>query len=458
MCTGISAWFSGAALVLVACHAPPQPRAPAPPVRVGVGVVPAPAPVLERDASLVVPCTEAEGEAMRPPLDDLSTRFSKIAASDPVAPLVAEIEKVLATPCFALARIDADVKLDAFADAEAFRRWWHDGGESWLRNYIFPQLHSVTVAPTIRTTLTLENGPAPLRPLLCPLKAIDDGSCGIETAGWRMRLEDSLRLWHAHDTHNDYCAEHARTDVSGVEKYSVFRSCVTDLGFTEAMPHGVFQAPKDGWLVVGAPHMINIMGCQDAVSVYDLATGAAYLVSCRYGPGANGPSHPARLRIGRVPTGALREAAWMMMLQHTAESVRPFENRYDVPPDFRVARRAGEKIPSQRSFTHVDDDPVIQWAWLRTDPRGVLKGVLSGRFETLDHTLASHAGRLFDLADAAFQEGCAPASAPRIPWQSLGPRVDTPKPNQGELFEWVDQAKATIAHAPLAKPGCAMVP
>lgn len=68
------------------------------------------------------------------------------------------------------------------------------------------------------------------------------------------------------------------------------------------------------------------------------------------------------------------------------------------------------------------------------------------------------AAELLWFANAAFQDGCAPFSAPRnIPWTNLGPRVDEPHPS-APLFAHNGDARTKLAAAPAAKPGCAMLP
>lgn len=373
-------------------------------------------------------------------------------ATAPVAPVVAELLRIYASRCYALARLDGEVKL-SFDSGESLRRWWVDGGDAWLRSYL-PAAdargrEAIALPPTPRTTLTLEHGPPHLRPLLCPLRALDDGSCGVETAGWRLRAAGAPQQIRSSDRYADLCATRARSDTSGALRYSVFRACLADGALTEALPLGAFQSPRDGWLIVTESVFIASAGCRERLSAYDLASGSAYLVGCRPGDSAG------RLHVGRVPVGALREAAWMMMLHESGESVRPQVEWYDVPADFPIARRAGEVIPSRRISVDTSDAPVLEWAWTRDG-----KGLLSGRFDVSRSSLASYAAHLLQIADVAFQEGCAPLSAPRaIPWNELGPRVDPEaRTDPAPLFGHVTDAKNQLHAAAPAKPGCRLVP
>ncbi len=449
-------------VVLLSCTPRGGPAAPVESVAPStVGSVPALGVLpLPRDDNRIAPCptTSPEAAAAKRALDALSPRVEALGASDSPTALAGEIRSLVDSPCFALTLQDESVALK-WATGLSLRTWWREGGRDWLAHYLAfepnPGRFIVATPPTPRRALTLEIAPPkdPLRPLLCSAKAIDDHSCGTETSGWRSRAEGAPQAVTAARDRGAACAELTRNDTSGASPYAIFRRCLDDGERVDAMPLGVFQAPKDGWFVVAHSVFITYAECRDNAEAYDLATGAAYLVKCM-------PSPPARLAVGRVPLAALREAAWMVMLQQTAESgVRTQGHKVDLPAGMTIERRRGESVQSRRVIISTSDMPWIDFAWLRGKP-GALAGQASGRFDTAESALSAHAAKLLRAVEGAFQEGCAPAQLPRVlPWNDLGPSV-TPEggPGAGGPLQFVHRAKVTLANAPRSPTPCPIIP
>lgn len=449
-------------LVTLASCAPPQavavPGVTTRPLAAGPSQAAAPL----RDDSLVVPCSSTGDDATlaKQKIDALSPRVEALRANDSPNALGAEIDALLSTPCYALARADGDARLQ-WSSGLALRTWWTDGGHAWLAHFTTIDADSdrriIGTPPTPRATFTLDTArpDEPLRPLLCPTKAVDDRSCGVETAGFRIRADRADPHVTDAGDRGRYCADAIARDTSGASAYEIFRACVSAAAGKDVLPLGAFQAPKDGWFIVTHSVFIALAGCRENVAAYDLATGSAYYVGCR-------PTAPPRLAIGRVALGALREAAWMSMLQHETElGIRTHGRWFDLPKGIALAKRPGEKTDGYRVSISTSDAPALDWAWLRSDGGSALHGQASGRFDTSSSSLSAHASQLLAIVDATFQEGCTPAPLPGpLPWQNLGPTVTgNVRSDVGPLFHFVDHARAMLANAPrTVRTPCALIP
>jgi hypothetical protein len=435
----------------------------------GVSVAPTPAPVA-RDAAAEPPApVDAAGVtavlfrgcakdgpdqvAATKALAALDARVEASKVVDDVQPLAKEVAALLATPCFALALQDNGGAL-AWGTALSLRAWWEDGGHDWLAHYLQSpyvggdeqERAGVCTAPTPRHALTSESAPGhPLAPLLCPATATTSGSCGRETAGWVMRANSAM-LFHKNLSHAGAqyaCPDVVKSAAPGSE-YATFRACLNDLGTDQdALPLGAFRAPKEGWLLVSTTVFITMAGCRDDLRAYDLATGAAYVHACLDQPG------PARTWVGRVPVGAIREAAWMMMLEaETQTRVRLHVEWFDLPAGVRPAIYRGAAIRSQRMFIETSDEDRRSWSWMR-DKQGTLVGQASGTLESPNGRTDAerHAAELLAVAEAAFERGCAPAPPPSVvAWGQPGPLLSGRKGDDVAL----DDARLAGARASIA--------
>jgi hypothetical protein len=217
------------------------------------------------------------------------------------------------------------------------------------------------------------------------------------------------------------------------------------------LPLGVFRPPTEGWFVTTVSVFIALAGCAEDLRIYDLATGAAYLHRC------TSTVTPAQVQVGRVSVAAIREAAWMAMLEETVEhDVRPHAQWFSVPVGIAIERRPGERVPTRRVFIDVSDTPVHTWSWQRSK-HGALAGQVSGQYDVGTRASAGHAEELLDVADASFRSGCAPVAPPRtLSWDQLGPRVTT-RSQPDDLraaFTRLDQARAAIAAAAPGRGPC----
>jgi hypothetical protein len=378
-----------------------------------------------------------------------------LGATDDPTPLVAELRALAESPCMLLAAEDTDVPW-AWTSALALRTWWQNGGHDWIYGVLIDDggRRAAGTAPTARHVLAADVSPIPpLAPLLCPAKAVDDGSCGSETAGWALRADHALgrpTSWRTGSVET-WCGDQARS--AEASPYAVFRSCLNDSADARDMlPLGVFRAPTDGWFIVTESVFISIAGCVEDLAVYDLATGAAYVHRCMRG------ARPAHVHVGRVPVGAIREAAWMAMLEGTIERhVRPHVQWFTVPDAMSMERRRGERPASRRMLVSVSDMPVQTWSWMRKKS-GAFVGQASGSFP-LGDAAANHASELLDVAEASFQPGCAPVPPPRsIPWDHVGPPVKPGDENLHDVFDRLGAAQAAIMAAAPGRGPCAPLP
>jgi hypothetical protein len=345
-------------------------------------------------------------------LSTLDQQIRRLAVAADPTPIEEELEKLLDHPCFELAKVDSRELLD-FANAVSLRHWWHEGGSDWLWSYLnVADRRSLRIAPTPRFALTLETAPKdhPLRPLLCP----DDAAvpCAVESAGWARRTNEKLELLgnrqHRGKDEID-CAEEAAKEPKA-ERYAAYRECL-EPGFERhaALPIGRFKAPSDGWLVIedGGRACTHLRA-------FDLVTGSVY--------GVDDCSNTPKALTGRVPVGALREAAWMLVLAGEAQrNVRPAQG-FHVPENIPIKRTRGESIGLGTISCGCGPSHVRSWSWMR-EKNGAMRGQISGVVRGGgDDDAIRHAFDLLEIAEAALERGCAASPPPaRIAWGSPGP-------------------------------------
>lgn len=364
-------------------------------------------------------------------------------AMDGEASLV-EIQQALdalrATPCFALAALEGDD--EPFVTAEVARRWWLEGGQDWASQYVAfgaGDRREIVLAPTRRGTLAREVAAPddPLRSLLC---ADGDVTCGRETAGWVLRAERAFedharrererdRERREEDDEDDEdddeptdCATEAR-EASAEDRYLTFRACEeTRRPRQSALPVGRMRAPTEGWLIVRGRR--GHYRFRDEVRAYDLATGAAYVVSSgsalvlRRSGAVDGASTDAGRaevdQVGRLSAEAVRELAWMLFVGERVEE-RHAPVAYVALPR-GVEPRAGADasvFPGLHlSAWFSSAQTQLDWSWVvrgRVLHRGSLTWPESGG------AAEDHAAQLLRIAEATFLPGCAPAALPVLP-------------------------------------------
>jgi hypothetical protein len=366
------------------------------------------------DAEYAVPCKEGSlaRHAAQLAYESFGTKVRALApASDP-KPLEEALETLLEHPCFELAQADPK-ELLTFSSAVSLRQWWQDGGADWLSSYLtVDRDRYLRSAPTPRIALTLETAPKdhPLRPLLCP--ADESKPCAVDASGWMRRVNEKLALIaESHRSGKDAldCAADAMKEAKA-DRYAAYRDCLEST-FTrqQALPLGRFKAPSDGWLV-----MNDDSGACRTVRAFHLVTGAVYSATdCR---------RPMTTTAGRVPVGALREAAWMLFLARESQPNVRLTEGFHVPEKIPIKRARGETIGLGTISCSCGPSFRRSWSWMRESPSG-LRGQVSGVFVgRADDDAIRHAFDLLDVATAALESDCAPSPPPaRIAWGSPGP-------------------------------------
>lgn len=371
----------------------------------------------EEEVEYVVPCNEGTPELQAAELAyrALDKKVNALAWNGDAKPIAEELETLLEHPCLEIANADPK-ELLTFPNAVSLRTWWSEGGADWLWSYLrVSESRFLRASPTPRIALTLETAPKdhPLAPLLCP--ADESKPCATESRGWMRRANEKLELMASgHRRGNDVvdCSAEAMKKPKN-ERYASFRDCL-ETGFVKrrALPIGRFKAPSDGWLVID-----DVSGSCRTLRAFDLATGSRYA--------SEDCSRVPTTSVGRVPIGALREAAWMLLLaRETQANVRVAEG-FHVPEKIPVRRARGESIGLGSISCMCGSSQRRSWSWMR-DKNGTLRGQVSGVIVgRADDEALEHALDLLDIADAAFEKGCAPSAAPaRIAWSSPGPASD----------------------------------
>jgi hypothetical protein len=350
------------------------------------------------------------------------------------APHLAAIRELLRNACLHLAFENGP--LDLPTHPTALRRWWVDGGKYWLWSYIrFGQSGrsddlrwTASLPPSPRTVLFRETATDPtLDPLLC---SASDQACGAETQGWVARAEEALsaerpsrRSWYDDAPKPDPWLR-CNAEAVPPRAYERWRACVGGIDERiEALPLGRTRVPREGWLVV-VGRRGHYEFC-DGVSVFDLATGAAYKAESCSGLALQGDGsvdfaatdalRAVRVRAGRVPVDNLREAQWMIALAPHSERVHVRGRSYPLPKGVEI-RHAVEPLPEAAQYGFgwrgSSAQTLLEWSWIA--PGGTVQAegeLLWGSYE-LDE---AHAGELLRVAEGGLVEGCAPAALPALP-------------------------------------------
>lgn len=400
----------------------------------------------------VTPCApnSPEHTSAKSALEALAHKIATVTDGADTRGLSAELNDLLATPCFALAKEDLPEETLAIATGAALHQWWSSSsGAEWLEGYLSnDRRRSIPGSP--RHALFAKMPPASsdpvaqaaLLPLLCPASS---DSCGAEAMGWMHRAEQRFardgELASARDSSSD-CDETASAEAPR-ERYAALVSCHTaKASVHDALPLGRFKAPRDGLLVVA--HRNH--HCDD-LRLYDLATGATRT--------ASSCSRPSVVTRGRVSVAALQEAVWMMALAEVSDTDVRESVAFSIPPPIKVGR-TGLRGLSLRGIG-TSGGSVREWSWMRrrgpTPEAGSrLAGQESGIIAPFSWNGASrHAGELLDIVELGFVEGCSPTpstSFGRIDWTEPGP---SPRTAQEHPIRW-DRPELEAARAALARP------
>jgi hypothetical protein len=398
------------------------------------------AAVASEPVELTEPCRAgtSEHDAAKAMLAAFAARVEALAADgDPKAANEA-LAALLAHRCFAFTAFDLKGELVADS-ALALKNWWKDrGGEMWLEHYLAlwddgAELRWGVVAPEMGKTWTRESHPRdPAAPLLCSVK---DATCGRSTRGWALRAEQAFQR-HASDKVASWVGMSPRPeppdsrdtcDAKALalpvnEQYESWAFCMLGAAPVEAgLPLGGLRAPEKGWLVVRGRRGHH-MFC-DEIRAYDVATGAAYQVkSCsglalRDDGSVDGAATDASRKpvseTGRLPVEALREAVWMALL---AEHAEPAHVRsatgWALPRGMRAVRTGGMGMAG---FGFSFGSGYTTLAWTFVDAGKVLASGSLQYWEDPNDAAHDHAVRLLQIAEAAYEPGCPPASLPALP-------------------------------------------
>ncbi len=365
----------------------------------------------------------------------LGQRVNALAEDGDAKPVKAELDRLLAMPCFELANADPHGESN-FDSALSLKEWWGAGGEAWVTSYLsIEDARAVVVSPTRRRSLTLATPKAsqhPLAPLLCPAadaRLTDPTGCGRESTGWvkrasaaMLRRAGNARTGTFASTVDSCRAEALAKDVAAGDRYTTYRECIETVPVRhDALPLGRFKAPTDGWFVIAGGRRGR---CEDLYA-YDLATGAAYRVSdCRGRRGTRGPI-PFTSSTGRLPLSPLREAVWMILLAQVSEhDVLTESAEYAIPTEVAIQRP-----PSGRGGTGgfgCGTTSPRAWSWMRSRG-GALVGQASGVLQWPHgcEDASGHAVELLEIAEDGFDPACVPAGPPQhVNWSAPGPAIE----------------------------------
>ncbi len=388
----------------------------------------------------MIPCAVGSDahEAARKRLSELSELLRALPDSGDPTPGNQALCELLADPCFAIAReLRYEPGENAFAadSNRALRAFWRDGGEAWLNSMLdLGATDTIAVPPALRPTLALDVSPGHrLARLLCETS---DRDCGAETRGWLQRanaafeaFEDQrwLKRQDEHDADEPTeprpsparCAQNAKAQPAD-QRLAGWFDCVRGLGRRDALPHGAFRAPNDGWFVIRGRR--GHYGFCDEVRAYDLATGSAYVArSCSKlalktgGDVDHGATDAARndsSTMGKLPLDNLREAVLAtLLIDEISRNVVVSGESYDLPSDI------GRTLGPERTFTlhggrfsWSSAQTTLQWLWI-ADGTIVANGDLSWPRND-DQAARQHAVELLQIAEAGLAEGCPVVSLP----------------------------------------------
>jgi hypothetical protein len=405
-------------------------------------------------------------------LKALAVRVAALADHASPQPVISELRALLKSDCFRFAM--ESPRLPDPDTALSLKRWWHDGGETWLRGYLAVQeygdvralRHHITLPPDARRTLRLESGPERLSGLLCSLK---DKECAADTRGWRTRAESFIEAHRVQErmrnadldpapsdaAHTASRCERDVADVTTAARYSAWRDCLeAHRPIQWSLPLGRLKAPSDGWLIVfGRRGHYNFC---DGIGAYDLGTGSAYIYESCSGLAlvadgqvdSDATHRGARRRAvaGRLRIENLREAAWALLLVKEAEEVQETAEAYPLPQGLEPVLRPHtrqESISWSRSMWTNTAQTRLQWRWVRSGGT-VVGGDITWPMSW--NAVEEHAALTLKVAEESLVEGCPPSAPPPPDIGDLSIAVhgaDAVPQMEQELIEGFRQWRAT---------------
>ena len=415
-------------------------------------------------------------------LDLLDEYIDRLPESIDAAAAVRELHALLKSECF-LPAAETD-RIPTPDSTTALKRWWVDGGRSWLESYLeLPMLGDIRnprphvgLPPDVRPTLpaSIERDD-PLRPLVCRL---DDSTCGLETLGWIERAQQAFashRIVHLDDDTRvvgntvspvartaeaaaELCARDLPAPTEG--RYQAWRDCLeSQRPKTTALPLGRIRAPNNGWLIVSGRRG-HYSFC-DTVSAYDLDTGAAFVHESCSALELNGDgsvdraltdaSRAAKARAGRVSADALREALWMMLLQEKTSRIQLLSEWYALREGLEptiVARQPTFDVNAFNSAMVSTAQTELTWRWIPAKGAEITGTVV---WPMSYDAAEDHAASLLSVAELGLIPGCVPRRAPPesvlgLPEMRVNP-VDAPP--ERPFYRNVEAAYKQWARVPL---------
>lgn len=414
-------------------------------------------------------------------LKQLGDKIEVLPPDRDPAPLVKQLEQLLESRCFRIARGELSGQFDS---GLSLTTWWKDGGQDWLSS-VLSGSRELVLPPEARATLALDGKPGqPLATVLC---ALADPTCGLETGGWVARAEAALaaraqaaaaaRQKEAAAGAGEPRAPRSPADcaarvqkVPPDKRYQKWHACIEEFHPKQAaLPLGRVRAPGRGFLVLRGRRG-HYSFC-DEIRAYDLASGAAYVASSCSGLALGGDGsvdgartdsgRRAQLVTGQLPVDNLREAAWMALLVSKIENNKHVESfQVPVPADIKLQLPIDEGMVtgmSMDSMWFTSAQTQLSWTWL--DGERVLgRGTLT--WPDSSEAAADYAVELLRIAEAGLKPGC-PQSPPSPPSPLPPARLlagETPGVNRLDAPAGVRSVHSELLNLLERAPRCAAPP
>lgn len=414
----------------------------------------------------------SERAAAERAIDGLDREIRSLSPGAPVEPIQQALAVLLRPPCFRLAR---STMVPPGRSATSVRRWWEEGGESWLRASLDgPKTREgkifIEVPPEARPSLWREERPnrhLPL-PFLC---SAADTPCGSETSTWFDNAERSFKeesgrargqasdcVGEASD-HRNQQSQESRTEcaykdpltesliASRIEASKCVRAarkkgpsaqlatlltCVMQYRARfPTLPIGQLRAPRRGWLTIQGRRG-HYDFCDD-LRAYDLDSGSVYgasscssLVLQRGGWvdfARTDARRAVRTLCGQLEPAQLRELAWALLIAPAIKWLAPAEE-LEVPAGIalHLPQRSSRDPWVGGVWGGSDAQTSLDWALVESGVEQA-RGVLTWP-HSWDHG-DNYADHVLDLAEKNIKEGCPSANLPpdllevsSPPWQA----------------------------------------
>lgn len=355
-------------------------------------------------------------------LEALNTEVSALAPGVDVKRLAQRIWKLTASRCLEMAE-GMSSSSDVDPSALALKTYWAGGGYAHLRSYLDlgkPGKITLREPPSLRETLGIDKLPPGhrLHALVCPP---DDDRCGAETIEWTARAQGVLGFQRGTPSPSapEECGAFASKGARRL-RFERFTGCLAALRRSQpALPVGRLRAPREGWLTISRRRHHDLCGPQ--VRAFGLSTGATVALS-RCNGLARGQHEEVdfrrvRVELGYVSVGAIREAAWMLLMLDAIEPSAVLEGvAAELPASIgRTVPRRRPRIPDPnqlggRGSGHVSGGG-RSLSWKVHLPGLAAGGELSWPTDD-DQPGVDHADDLLDAAEASFVAGCPRVAPP----------------------------------------------